>query len=289
MWGERLHLALKPFYTVKVSDEQIIFTDFINDTHVFVNVRRDFDSQILLQLLINGLSIANVSGVQSIEEKIVIHLYKNTKNIFELYDQRQKMSKAINMRAVLQTAILGGVEPREAEKYITLFDETKLIMITSRDDELLEFLHSQGIENIMIALSVKEAQHMSDNNHIFLMDENMIDDTPLREGDTCLLFSMNRLQIGPIVIPGKTACMNCYSISRKKTTELPSGTVPEYYNIFIYNFLVNIIYYLKGNLYRGIYNDVGLPIKKFYNLIQPELSIKVTNLYKQISCVSCMN
>lgn len=274
---------------MKVSDEQIIFTDFINDTHVFVNVRRDFDSQILLQLLINGLSIANVSGVQSIEEKIVIHLYKNTKNIFELYDQRQKMSKAINMRAVLQTAILGGVEPREAEKYITLFDDTKLIMITSRHDELLEFLHSQGIENIMIALSVKEAQHMSDNNHIFLMDENMIDDTPLREGDTCLLFSMNRLQIGPIIIPGKTACMNCYSISRKKTTELPSGTVPEYYNIFIYNFLVNIIYYLKGNLYRGIYNDVGLPIKKFYNLIQPELSIKVTNLYKQMSCVSCMN
>ncbi|MGQ8872593.1 hypothetical protein [Paenibacillus sp. TSA_86.1] len=284
-----MHLVLKPFYTVKVSDGQIIFTDFINDTHVFVNVKRDFDSELLIQLLINGLSIANVSDLQSIEEKIVIHLYKNTKNIFELYDQKQKKSKAINMRAVLQTAILGGVEPKEAEKYITLFDETKLIMITSRQDELLEFLRSQGIENISFALSIKEAQHMSDNNHIFLMDENRIDSTPLREKDICLLFSMTRLQIGPILIPGKTACMNCYLASREETTEMPNGTVPEYYNIFIYNFLVNIIYYLKGNLYRGIYNDVGLPIKKFYTLIQPELNIKVTNLYKRISCVSCMN
>lgn len=121
---------------------------------------------------------------------------------------------------------------------------------------------------------------------IILVDEKDIQNIHTQLNMKYLLFSFDNLRIGPLLIPGVTVCLECYAKYHLQKGNVEQG-YPAFYNNFILNFLVNTVYFCLQNLHTYLGSDVGLPIRKYYELKNPGLSLSVTHVYKTSACKQC--
>ncbi|MCE5170628.1 hypothetical protein LQV63_15030 [Paenibacillus profundus] len=240
-----------------------------------------------MKLLKNGIPIAQ--RMDTIEEKIAVNIFKNTKHAFEVVHDRSGLHKVINIRSVLHTALHSGVTKESLTSYIDHFDSPDIVWIDNSDHAMLDFFHAEGITNIQrITVQDLNAEPVCDAGKIILLDDQFANEISFQRNHIYVLYSLDKLQAGPILIPEVSACVDCYLKIRTEPDAASAHYWPAYYRTFIYNLLVNTIYYLKNDLFKGLYNDVGLPIKKYFTLAHPHLHMEVTNVYKDMTCGTCM-
>lgn len=281
-----MYLILKPSYYIEFN-ERLTLTHIIDDNHIFIDIKQSIHAAKLTEMLENGIYIER--NMDTIEEKIVVNIFKNTKYAFEIVKNKSDLNRIINVRSVLHTALHSGVTVEALKYYLDHFDSHEIVWIDHSNHEMIDFFHAEGITNIQ-RKTVQDinAEPINDERKIILLDDKYASAISCQRNHIYLLYSLDKLQAGPILIPEITACMECYLNIHTEPTDNGANYFPAYYRTFIYNILVNSIYYLKSDLFIGLYKDVGLPIKKHFTLVHPHLNIEVTNVYKGISCSTCM-
>lgn len=283
-------LIIKPEYTVSFYSNGLKFFHITGDGHEWLHLRQNVDVACLLRLLHTGLDTASGSSSWSDEQKTVISIYKKKPELFEVITEPNRFHRIVNMRAVMNTAVHSGKSKEDVQHYRDHFHEQELVII---DDtfgaQLLDVIHASGLEHARrITETERSGETPLQEETILLVNDRELDETRLCDRHMSVIYSEDKLQIGPVFIPGLTACRACYRNITLETSSVPRP-VPAYQMDLMFGLLTNTLYYLNLRLFYGIYEDVGLPIKKYYTLLHPGLNIKVTNVYKRGNCNECLN
>lgn len=287
LWGEILYLILRAEYTVifETHMERIFISHLYEDDHQSIKVNDSIDKKIVAKKLLNGVSIpTKINKMQfTREEKTVITITKQLPEIFVIAEKKDVLKRHANIRGVLSRAVQSNVEPSIIESYLKNFNNQPIYML-GHDANLHTYLGEEGLPHIQ---TITEGNLNFNVNSIVLINDRNIPYLDVHAEAKYLLYSLDYLTVGPLLIPGITICLNCYNkYYEKKHTE---DVFPVYHHNFIMNFLVNTIYYCINDLYKFMGIDVGLPIRKYYELSGTDLSLTATDVYKSCGCGECFS
>lgn len=243
------------------------------------------EKEVLVHTLLYGFRIPANKAELSIEEKLMVIISKQLRDFTLITDNERDYRREVNLRGVMLAANKSGVEPYIIKEYYETFHE-QIIYMAGRNQELESYLQKEGLTQIR-PLEKEVGESSYGRRSIILTSEQEISSVQGIQNIKYLVYSLESLRVGPLLIPGTTICIHCYEKNEmSKNRDVEIG-YPMYYRSFILNFLVNSIYFSLNDIHKYLGTDVGLPIRKCFQLSNPELSISVTNFYKTSECSSC--
>ncbi|WP_042142096.1 hypothetical protein [Paucisalibacillus sp. EB02] len=280
-----MYLVLRAQYTV-IDAKELILSHLFEDKHHTIKISSNIDREQLIQKLLYGFRIPMDINEISQEEKFIIKISKQLKDSTLLTEEKTEYRRQINMRGVLLAANKSGVYHSVIKDYFNTFHEQRIYTLGTNQE-----LHSYFLrEGLFQTRSItKEDLTSTDERSIILINEK---DLPTIQGERdkkYLVYSLESLRVGPLLIPGTTICLKCYNNNYHLQRNNVENGYPVYYQNFILNFLVNTVYFCLNDLHNFLGTDVGLPIRKYYQLANPYLSISVTDVYKTSNCSICFS
>lgn len=278
-------MILKAVYDVTFENKSmtLLVSHFYEDDHRSVKLVDGLDGMKMRAFLLYGMEVPSgeKKGSLSKEEKTVIALAKQLSDRFVLTEKVQVYRWHGNVRGVLSSAKESRVAPSVMKDYVERFDEQPLYILTKNND-VQSHMFQEGLP--LTRPFPLDGTRVRPNS-VVLMDDADISGFKDPPQLTYLLYSLEQNRAGPLLIPGVTACLDCYDTyyAKESTNQVFSG----YHRRFILNFLVNAIYYCINDLYRYMGIDIGLPIRKYFQLSSRDLSMTVTDVYKTRACHRC--
>lgn len=280
-----VYLILKANYTI-IKEKELIISHIFLDIHRSIKINTTIDIDLFIQKLLFGFKIPVDKNALSIEEKLIIMISKKIEDITLLTANKEEYRREINIRGVLLTATKSGVELSVIKDYYDTFNDHIIYMLGS-DPEMSSYFQQEGLSQIR-SISKEEIVSFEQKN-IILINERDLTNVDEIKNNKYLVYSLENLRVGPLLIPGTTLCLKCYNDNYCQERNDEYDPYPVYYRNFIMNFLVNTVYFSLNDLHKNLGMDVGLPIRKYYQLVNPYLSISVTNVYKKSDCSLCFN
>lgn len=281
-----VYLILKGAYVVFESHtEGLLISHLFQDDHQSVNLSNQVNRKKVKNYLLYGMEIPSGQEKKqlSMEEKIIMTITKQLSDRFIITEKKELIRRHANIRGVLTKAAESNVAPSIMKEYIDCFDDQPIYMIGDNAD-LQPYLEYEGLP--FVHYISEWDMNVVEPGSIVLIDDGSIPDIKEKSQSTYLLYSLDCLRAGPLLIPGITACLDCYD-TYYNNSEHTDEMFPIYHRNFILNFIVNTVYYCINDLYRFMGLDIGLPIRKYYELSVGDLSMTVTDVYKSSTCPKC--
>ncbi len=280
-----LYVVLRAQYTVMYAKE-LILTHLFDDKHHSIRISSTIDKELLIQKLLYGFLIPTDINEVSQEEKLIMMISKQLKDSTLLTEEKTEYRRQVNIRGVLLAANKSGVEHSVIKDYFDTFHNQRIYTLGT-NHELHSFLLREGL--FQTKSIAKKDITSTDEKSIILVNEKDLATIQGERNKKYLVYSLESLRVGPLLIPGTTICLKCYSSNYDLQRNNVENGYPVYYQNFILNFLVNTVYFCLNNLHQFLGTDVGLPIRKYYQLANPYLSLSVTDVYKTNSCSICFS
>ncbi|MBC5638301.1 hypothetical protein H8S33_16085 [Ornithinibacillus sp. BX22] len=277
-----MYLVLKAEYTV-INEEEFIISHLFEELHRSIKVSSNIDKELLVQKLLYGFSMPKDKKALSQEEKLMIMLSKQLEELIFLTEDEFDYRREINIRGVLLAANKSGVEHSIIKDYYDTFHDQKIYTLDD-NQELINYFKREGLSQI-IPISRENIASLH-RGSILLINEKNLPYVQSVKDNKYLVYSLDKLRLGPLLVPGTTICLKCYYNNYTLINNVENG-YPIYYRNFILNFLVNTVYFCLNDLHKSLGTDVGLPIRKCYQLANPQLSVSVMNIYKTSDCSLC--
>ncbi len=240
------------------------------------------DKELFVHTFLNGFQLPVNKDELSIEEKLIVTISKQLKDITLITENVEDFRREMNIRGVLLAANKSGVEHSILREYVKTFYEQS-IYIVGEDKELKSYFQKEGLTQIQ-SIARDEVASSYDPRSIFLISEKELSYIHDVKSNKYLVYSLENLRVGPLLIPGTTICLTCYGKKENVRERDFEAGYPIFYRNFILNFLVNSVYFSLNDIHKYLGMDVGIPIRKCYQLAIPELSVSVTNIYKTTYC-----
>lgn len=280
-----VYLVLKAKYTI-IKEEEIILSHLFKDIHRSIGINTTIDIDLFMQKFLFGFKIPADKSTLLMEEKLIVMISKKIKGITLITENKDEYRREINIRGVLLAATKSGVERSIIQEYYETFNDQIIYMLDS-NPELNSYFQQEGLSQIR-SISIEEIASLDQKNIILINEKDLINVGEIKS-EKYLVYSLENLRVGPLLIPGTTICLKCYNDNYYQKRSIDEDTYPVYYRNFIMNFLVNTVYFSLNDLHKYLGIDVGLPIRKYYQLVNPYLSLSVTNVYKTSDCSLCFN
>lgn len=280
-----VYLVLKAKYTI-IKEEEIILSHLFKDIHRSIGINTTIDIDLFMQKFLFGFKIPADKSTLLMEEKLIVMISKKIKGITLITENKDEYRREINIRGVLLAATKSGVERSIIQEYYETFNDQIIYMLDS-NPELNSYFQQEGLSQIR-SISKEEIASLDQKNIILINEKDLINVGEIKS-EKYLVYSLENLRVGPLLIPGTTICLKCYNDNYYQKRSIDEDTYPVYYRNFIMNFLVNTVYFSLNDLHKYLGIDVGLPIRKYYQLVNPYLSLSVTNVYKTSDCSLCFN
>ncbi|MFK3937447.1 hypothetical protein ACI2JA_08015 [Alkalihalobacillus sp. NPDC078783] len=275
-------MVLKSKYKAELIEDELFITNLFNKKQLSINIPADCDPDVVLKKLYLGFRVKTGQGADyDGEERYVISISKSIQSHF-LIDDEIACRREANVRGILIRALNSGISINVLEKYREAISQNEVYLLEDNDG-LSEELQCEGIQSREV--TVEDLTLLSEQDLIIINESSLSNIPKINLRAKCLVYSYDHLRIGPLLIPGVTVCLHCY----QKTDGLTKNkcTSPLFYRNFITSFLINTIYFSFNQLHTFLTEDVGLPIRKYYDLNVPDLSIYAKTVYKTQYCDNC--
>ncbi len=284
-----MYVILYSWMKVITTKDEITLKNMFNNENVSFMLKKQIRMDLLSEMLNDGLIVNTPSDIDSDEKRVMIHLEKSYPNCFHMSEKEADIRRMRNVRGIIQTCIETGTEPEILQHYANIIEEEEILYIGDHFTEALSLLSSEGLTKVKWIRADEQAGVVIKKcpPPIVLLEKEAAGDVSILKGVKYVLFSLNDLQIGPILLKGKTSCMQCALLACKRNDGI--SYKPAWFRKFVLTFIAEIVYYLGGNLYEEIYHDVGLPLNKVYIINVPQSSICTFALYKNVNCGGCLD
>lgn len=274
-----MYLILRPDMMIEVDHSAVYIYSVVEQAkNLKINIKTEMTDFPLIDLLKNGYPIDG-KKLPDQGNRIIPYLWKKYPNFFDCVTETNRR-KLINQRGVLSYAHRVVDDRQILQDYIAGFDTIDIYL--SEPDDLGQDLQEHGF-GVLKPLTEKKP---TDRGIVLYDVDKALPGSSLNPGDVLVLYSLRNLTIGPILIHGVTGCLTCFYKAYQEINR--SKNVMENHKKIVRMFIVNILLFLSGDLYKAIKLDVGLPLNKYYDIEPPGLRMRARQFLKNNNCERCI-
>lgn len=280
-------IVLKPEIEIKSNGKFLELIDTFQKESVKVEINKDINEKKLLFFLRNGISLDHIERL-TLEEKVVIKIFKSKSILFLIDVDKSGVKGSLVKSDIILTNLKTGTSIKKMESYLAKFDDTEIFIVddgTSYIEELADAVQKFGFANVRVVKSFKKSLIEKKNNITIVAKED------LDKGNTEYISDVKYLcysvkgspEVGPIVIKNVTGCLECAGKSGAEQI-----VAPKFFPLMI-SLKIHYLFYLVDDLFTEVYQDVGLPLKKYYQFNTTNFEGKAYPFYRDLKCDSCVS
>lgn len=280
-------LVLKPEIEINLTSGHLELIDTLKKEVVIVEIHKDINEETFLYFLRNGICLNRIEDL-TLEERVIIKIFKS-KNTFFLVDIDKNGVRGNAIKhSIIHDNLKTGTSVKRMTEYLEKFGETEIFIIDDKTlytDELVDAVKNYGFSNVTVSKKFQNSDLKKKNNIVIVAKENLkgskIEYIPEVK---YLCYSVKgHPEIGPIVIKNVTGCLTCASKSQHEPL-----ITPQFFPMMI-AFKLHYLFYLVDDLFTEIYQDVGLPLKKYYKFNTINFECEAYPFYRDLKCLHCAN